>query len=120
LLLAPLLQPRQGSPHRFVTLSQLDRQVGAGVSLLAEKSPFAALRWARHQRAIARVLLGPDNATLELWYRDGGVIAVLPPAATPVPVPPESATRQTFVSPTPGAATRRAVVLEPFATELGL
>lgn len=98
-------------------LSARDRVVGARAASLAEAKTADAVRWLVHQTAVTQVRVGRDGKTLELKFRDGRHVAILPAASEPVRSPQ-------FVSrdraPHVQTEMRQALVLEPFASELGL
>jgi len=78
------------------------------------------LRWLGRQTSVRSVSLGPDGRTVDVRFRDGRHIAILPASLGSVRLPrsfrPEVNSRSRSMAPGPG----RALVLEPFATELGL
>lgn len=104
----------------LLTLSRSDRLVGGQAAVLAGRRPLAARRWLQTQRVVRAVHLGRDGKTLDLHFMDGREVVILPAAPTQVRV-------ATPLIPRPrprvvGRVTqaRRAVVLEPFATQLDL
>lgn len=104
---------------RYQGLSAVERAQGAAAARLAGRHPSAVARWLHHQTDVSAVAVGPDRATIAISFRDGAELAILPrsrPTLLPLMRPasvPGSMVRD------PGTA-GRAIVLEPFATELGL
>jgi len=108
---------------QYQGLSPVERAQGAAAARLAGRQPGAVARWLHHQTDVSTVVVGPDHATIAISFRDGAELAILPatlPRARPTFVSlmrpasvPDSMVRD------PGT-TGRAIVLEPFATELGL
>jgi hypothetical protein len=76
----------------------------------------AALRLARASSDVSSVALGRDGQTIVLHYRDGHELVVVP--SRPVMVRLPSLGREPHIAADGGSA--KALVLEPFATELGL
>jgi hypothetical protein len=77
----------------------------------------AAATWARHNPAIAGVQIGKDRHTIVLHYRDGHELIVLPPQPVLARIPIASALPRSRTHDNTGT---RALVLEPFAAQLGL
>jgi len=108
---------------QYQGLSRVERAQGVAAARLAGRQPNVAARWLRHQTDVSRVAVGPDHATIAISFRDGAELAILPatlPRARPTLLPlmrPASVPGSMVRDP---AATGRAIVLEPFATELGL
>jgi len=104
---------------RYQGLSSAEREQGTVAARLAGRRPSAAARWLRHQNDVSAVAVGLDHATIAISFRDGAELAILPrsrPTFLPL-VRPASGASSTVHDP---GATGRAIVLEPFATELGL
>jgi hypothetical protein len=106
----------------------LDRQVGGRAAMLADPAPRTALRWLERQRAVGQARLGPDGVTIDVHFRDGAYIAILPRAPRSIPGafrPSDrvragsGATAWTGSAGRTGSAGGRALVLEPFAHQLG-
>lgn len=111
-----------GDPIAAPGVSAEDRAIGARAAQMAAHGPSAALHWLAGRRAVAHSALGADGVTIEVVFRDGAAIGILPRpslserhrAAWPIhrALPAEWAAAD--------PAQGRAVVLEPFASELGL
>jgi len=108
---------------QYQGLSAMERAQGAAAARLAGQQPGAAARWLRHQTDVSAVVMGPDHATIDISFRDGAELAILPatlsrsrPTLLPLVRPASVAGSMVH---DPGTA-GRAIVLEPFATELGL
>ncbi|HEX6506575.1 MAG TPA: hypothetical protein VF221_02995, partial [Chloroflexota bacterium] len=113
-------------PHSFAQsragsamLSSSDRQIAMSASRLGASSPSRALTWLRHSSSVDRVDVGRGGPTLDVHFRDGAELVMVPQAAhrTTLQVQPGrlrvlAHARDT----TPG----RAIVLEPFSDQLGL
>ncbi|MDQ2740796.1 MAG: hypothetical protein M3Z66_00590, partial [Chloroflexota bacterium] len=110
------------APYRhtqYQGLSAVERAQGAVAARLVSRQPSAVAHWLRHQNDVSTVAVGPDHATIAISFRDGAELAILPrarPAFLPLIRPASSAGS---IVRDPGTA-GRAIVLEPFATELGL
>lgn len=116
----PLHTSRAQAVPVFRPLTAADRvQLSQGARLSAHHRP-AAMRWLRHQRGVSQVVFAPDATTIEVRFRDGaaGVIVDITPSPHRRSV---AGYRRRVVSQLPSsAASSRALVLEPFASELGL
>jgi hypothetical protein len=78
------------------------------------------LGWLRRQPAVAGALLGEDGKTLDVRFRDGQQAAILPRSLGTATLTPDGLrllNRPLARSDAPGG---KALVLEPFAAELGL
>ncbi len=114
------------APNRhtqYQGLSSVERAQGAAAARLAGRQPSAVAHWLRHQTDVSAAAVGPDHATIAISFRDGAELAILPatlPHARPTFLPlMRPASSAGSIAHDPGA-TGRAIVLEPFATELGL
>lgn len=115
-------------PHSFarstsaagsVLLSRSDRSVALHASRLGARSPAAARTWLAHQPAVAGVQTGTDGQSLEVRFRDGAELAMLPHATHRTALQLKNGSFRPLVA-TRDTTSARAVVLEPFADELGL
>jgi hypothetical protein len=97
-------------------LTAIDRQLGARAAGLAGQTPHQALRWLQRQRAVGQALLGPDGATIDIHFRDGTRIAILPDMPWSVSRAIRLSDRVRARS---SATAGRALVLEPFAHQVG-
>jgi hypothetical protein len=120
LSLLPPSGPAANARVQAIGASLIDRQVGAVGSRLAASSPANAVAWLNRQGSVAGAALGADRATVQIHFRDGAQVAILPAAVRRVPLQPLfTAHLQRATSPAP-APNARAIVLEPFADELNL
>lgn len=90
---------------------------------LGHEHPARVVRWLRRQPAVRSASLGPDRRTVEIQFRDGSETFILPSTLSTVrvPLPTGIARRQVHALARPRQSVApRAVVLEPFASELGL
>lgn len=117
------------SPHHagYVVLSHLDQRVGMAATARAGKNTAATVRWLNGQRSVQSVRLGA-GAAIDIRFRDGGELLVLSRSfstgrgALPRPAllqPRVALLRQTSRD-SRQVGPARALVLEPFADELGL
>lgn len=118
-VLIPLLG---GSPGRAAArlpepLSGTDRAAGRHAAGLAARNPRAALRWLQGRSSVRRATVGPDGHTLDIRFGDGGRLVILPPGQGRVAAAAALRFRPNARSASDGSA--RALVLEPFADELG-
>lgn len=90
--------------------------MGGTVSQLAAHDVRRAVAWARKNPDVAGVELGLDRHTIVLHYTDGHELVILPPQPVLVRVPSPSRVPHSMPS---DSATPRALVLEPFASQLG-
>lgn len=93
------------------------RVVSHASVLLAHRSPDVALTWLRQQPAVSSAVVGADRKTVDIQFRDGIQGAILPSARTSVPVASRAIPR---LHPHQAGSEGRALVLEPFATQLYL
>jgi hypothetical protein len=115
-VVAAILQSAaRGTPYS-PRLTSADRSAGERVSQLARHDVRAAVAWARRNADIASVAVGLDRHTIVLHYRDGRELIVLPSHAVPVRI---ASTPRLPLSTARDSAATRALVLEPFATQLG-
>src|SRR5579864_8540198 len=49
------------------------------IARLAARHPYTALAWARSQAGVASAILGADRRSLQIAFRDGAQLAVVPP-----------------------------------------
>lgn len=84
---------------------------------LSHQHPAQMLRWLRHQPAVRSTEWVAASHTLDVTFRDGFNSAILSRSLGTVAVPHQSVFRTMSRSYAPGA---RALVLEPFASQLGL
>lgn len=80
------------------------------------------LAWLRRQPSVESALRGTDGKTVDIRFRDGSRAAILPSSLSRarVPLPLLHSDAQLLSRGHAPAATARAVVMEPFATELGI
>jgi len=80
------------------------------------------LAWLRHQASVRSALLGDDGRTVDIRFRDGSRAAILPSTVSKVRLP--LSLLHAHLHPLSGdhapAAAAPAVVMEPFASQLGL
>lgn len=119
ILFLSTLAPHSFAQARFFALTVPDRQVAFSATSLAGRHPGRALRWLEAQRRVASVVMGADRKTLEVHFRDGADLVILPRVAALHRAPPQFGPRTRLRDPVPNAA-GRALVLEPFADELNL
>src|SRR5947209_7593510 len=107
--------PSRAARSTFVPLSASDRRIAFRASHLAPGHPLRALRWLTDAGSVARADLGRDGVTIQIYFRDGSTVALLPRTiervAEPSPAPIHAHRAAT--------GSTRAVVLEPFADDLG-
>src|SRR5947209_607402 len=120
--LIPLPLPVSSASHgQLRLLSPLDQRTGGDASLLAARSPLAAVRWLRRQkRVVSSVQLGPDRATIDIHFRDETQVSILPRISAFIPLKASRAASGRIHKAANRDPSARAVVLEPFANELGL
>lgn len=116
LIIAATLYPAPPGAPYSARLSAIDRAVGGTVSQLAAHSVRRAVAWARRNPDVATVALGRDRQTIVLHYSDGHELVILPRQPVLVRVPAPSRLPHSKSS---DSATARALVLEPFASQLG-
>ncbi len=112
--------PRGAASASFA--AQDGNVLGMASMRLGHQSMSRVLGWLRHQASVRSALRGDDGRTVDIRFRDGSRAAILPSTVSRVRVPlallhPHLQLLSSDRSPA-GAA--RAVVMEPFATELGL
>lgn len=128
-LLSLLLPPAQQSGHRFIPLSHADQETARLASSRAVHHPQATARWLRHQPVVGSAQVD-SFGSIAIQFKDGAALSILPPfqsrqspvlAHLPVLAPIQTrAGGSSTPTPVPSGAGARALVLEPFATELGL
>lgn len=115
---APRTSTANSVPHG--PLSMRDRATVPTASHLAATSPHRAAVWLGHQSVVASVRIQSDKRTLDIQYRDGASLVILPPELHAHWVPSRGFTRlSTTHGPVRDGAQPRALVLEPFAHQLG-
>jgi hypothetical protein len=118
--LGPSADGRAGSTRGVGTSADLHLLRQASL-LLGRHKREIVLSWLRHQAHVSGAELGPDGRTLEIAFRDGlrtVIFAATGPASVARSIDRVSARRLPATRAADGR--RRALVLEPFATELGL
>lgn len=129
LFLAALAPATTASTHASgagpTGLTRIDARMLHLASLrLGHASAPALLRWLQGQRSVRQVNIGRDGKTLDIRFSDGMRAAVLSDGLgeavlrAPVPMPKVMSDMRQAAPAQSG--TGRAVVLEPFASELGL
>src|SRR5947209_5659599 len=100
-------------------LSASDRKAALTASRIGVRSPRQARTWLRRQRTVALAQMGRDGQTLDVHFRDGAELALLPRAVHRATLRTQASQLRPLVSAhdTPAG---KAIVLEPFADELGL
>jgi len=96
--------------------------LGTASVRLGHQKMSRVLAWLRLQPSVVSALRGADGKTVEIRFRDGSRAAILPSTIGRVRVPlglmrPRMQLLSRGHAP---ASTARAVVMEPFATELGI
>lgn len=91
--------------------------IRAAALRLAHHAPVAVITWLDRQPGVSAGL-GRDGQTVNLTFSDGTRGAVLPARLSTIRLPLKRSILHPLAR--PSAGTPRAVVLEPFATELGL
>ncbi len=117
--LLPLPHSFAQSPSRSTLLSASDRKIAFAASRLGARSPRLAYTWLVRQPGVSTARMGPDRQTLDVHFRDGAELALLPRTTHRTAVHLQSSQLRPMVSvrdTSPG----KAIVLEPFADELGL
>lgn len=117
--LLPLPHSFAQSSNRSTLLSTSDRKIAFTGSRIGARSPEQARTWLRHQSAVTTALMGRDGQTLDVHFRDGGELALLPRTPHRAVINLKSSSLRPMASlrdTSPG----KAIVLEPFADELGL
>jgi hypothetical protein len=106
----------------YQPLSARERREAEIATRLAVRSQARVLTWLRRQANVSQVTLGSDHQTIEVDFRDRARFFVLPrQAATSGPVGSGVQRRALASSIHPaGPAAGKAIVLEPFATDLKL
>lgn len=108
----PVLSIRHSAESRAV-VAGVDRRIGLIAAQHAASNPRRTVAWLRRQRGVA-AHLGPDGRTIEMRFADGRKIAILAGDVKGVRLAASAVRLAHFQV---GA---RAVVLEPFASELAL
>lgn len=94
--------------------------LGVASTRLRHHTLTQVLSWLRHQPAVRSALRGADGRTLDIRFRDGLHAAILPRTLGTVRVPLARQQAPAFSRDQVPAAQGQALVLEPFATQLGL
>lgn len=119
-----LLLPR---PHAALSahvpvLNSQDKRVGGTASEIAGRSVHQALVWLSRRHRVASSAVGPDRQTIVIHFRDGAQVFILPRRVSPVRFSLNTRLHayadQSAVQ--AGSSSGNAIVLEPFADELGL
>jgi hypothetical protein len=120
LSLAITPSPSSASHRSFQPLTGADKVVAFAASKVSAHSRTRAVQMLQHSARVQRVTLGQDGRTIEVFFRDGASVVLLPrierQVRPPIPAPLSMAPRARPAAAAPG----RALVLEPFADELGL
>lgn len=117
--LAAIHLPLSGTPPKHsahAALSLVDRHLAYSATSRVARGRMSAVRWLRRQPAVRRASL--TGRTVDISFRDGADLLVLPRTSAAGPREPGFHTQMTHVRQSSGTA--RALVLEPFADELGL
>lgn len=86
---------------------------------LRHESGTRVLRWLRSQRLVRSVSLQPDGRTFDLWFTDGRHVVMMPPTLSAVRVSTTGFHRLIRPLSRTHAPGGRALLLAPFATQLG-
>lgn len=100
-------------------LSGPDRTVALTASRIGVHSPRQARVWLLRQPRVQTAQMGRDGQTLDVHFRDGGELALLPRATHRTAIRAEPSALRPLLS-TRDTSNGKAIVLEPFADELGL
>ncbi len=117
--LLPLSHSFAQSSTRSTLLSSSDRQIAFTASRIGAHSPVQARTWLRHQPTVNTAVMGKDGQTLDVRFRDGAELALLPRATHRAAISLKSSSFRPMAS-LRDTAPGKAIVLEPFADELGL
>ncbi|MGH2444190.1 MAG: hypothetical protein ACRDFX_13625, partial [Chloroflexota bacterium] len=110
-------------PHVALAQGTDAATISQAAARLSRQTPARVIRWLDTRRSVSDARIGSDGRSLEIRFRDGGSMAILPALGSYTPVSGASRLLQRHAfarsyQPSPNAP--RALVLEPFATELGL
>jgi len=96
--------------------------LGMASMRLGHQSMSRVLGWLRHQASVRSALRGDDGRTVDIRFRDGSRAAILPSTVSRVRIPLSllHPHLQLLAEDRSPAGAARAVVMEPFATQLGL
>jgi len=96
--------------------------LGLASMRLGHQSMSRVLDWLRHQPSVRSALRGDDGRTVDIRFRDGSRAAILPSTVSRVrlPLPLLRSHVQLLSGERSPAGPARAVVMEPFASQLGL
>lgn len=115
-LVAIHLTPSPSRHYHLRALSPADRRIAYAATTRAGRGPRAVIPWLQHLRAVGTMRL--THGSIDVHFRDGAELFILPrshrhPVRSAALSPDMTRLRQTAGAP-------RALVLEPFADELGL
>jgi hypothetical protein len=111
------------SPHIVHSQSRVsadDRTLREAAHSLQRQGIGQVERWLQQQASVASAMLGTDGQTLDIRFRDGEHAALLSSTLKPIRVNTRSLYPNTRTFSQPAAPGARALLLEPFATQLGL
>jgi hypothetical protein len=89
-------------------------------SRLAHTAPPTILAWLNRQHAVENAAIGRDGRTIDIVFRGGTEAAILPASLAWSGTPAQQSTRRFRPLARAQSSVGRALVLEPFATELTL
>ncbi len=112
--------PRGAASASFA--AQDGNVLGIASMRLGHQSMGRVLGWLRHQPSVRSALRGDDGRTVDIRFRDGSRAAILPSTFSRVRLPLALLRPHLQLLSRQGApaGAARAVVMEPFATQLGL
>ncbi len=112
--------PRGAASASFA--AQDGNVLGIASMRLGHQTMSRVLGWLRHQPSVRSALRGDDGRTVDIRFRDGSRAAILPSTVSRVRVPLSllHPHLQLLSGERAPAAAARAVVMEPFASQLGL
>jgi hypothetical protein len=119
LLPIPRSLAQSQSPSGTNVLSGADRKVALSASRIGIRGPRQARVWLQRQTSVRAVQTGTDGQTLDVHFRDGGELILVPRAMHRTAIQVHPTTMRTLLS-TRDSTPGKAIVLEPFADELGL
>src|SRR5947209_5716918 len=111
--LLPLSHSSAQTSTRSTLLSSSDRKIAFAASRIGARSPGQAGVWLRRQPAVTTARMGRDGQTLDVHFRDGAELALLPRATHRAAINLQSSFLRPMASlrdTSPG----KAIVLEPF------
>src|SRR5437588_3584384 len=80
LALLPLSHSFAQSSTWSTLLPASDRTIAFTASRIGARSPISARTWLRHQPTVKTAVMGKDGQTLDVHFRDGAELALLPRA----------------------------------------